>query len=165
MRRMDEDTFKCLLKPDLYQVFLFTCPATLPYSFAQHPWFVVNQKGNVSRWEIFWQARYVHIFRWGYLHKDFYKLTQGVEMFLFSQKHFWGPGKLRGYVEGGEGSVAQRMAAFIENSGETYPHCQTYSLLGPNSNTYVQWVLNNFPGSNLRLPWNSFGKKKAPMLQ
>ena len=161
MRRMDEDKFKLLLKADLYQVFLFSCPATLPYSFASHPWFVVNKKGTVSRWEIFWRPWFGHIFRWGYLHKDFYTPTQGVEMFFLSEKHFWGPGTLRGYVEGGEGSMAQRMAAFIENSGETYPHCQTYSLLGPNSNTYIQWVLDHFPESKLGLPWNSFGKKKV----
>ena len=78
-------------------------------------------------------------------------------MFSFSQKYFW-KGKLRRYIEGGEGSLAQRMAECIENSPKMYPYCNTYAPRGPNSNTYVQWVLNQFPQSGLTLPWNSFGK-------
>lgn len=159
---MNEQDFNRLLKNDKYQVFLFACPATLPYAFARHPWFVVNQKGNISRWEIFWRPQYGHLLRWGHLHKDFFPPLQGIEMFFLSQKHFWGSGTLRGYVEGDEGSLAARMAACIECSGETYPYCRTYSLLGPNSNTYVQWVLDQFPESGLHLPWNAFGKHKVP---
>jgi len=29
---------------------------------------------------------------------------------------------------------------------------------GPNSNTFIQWVLNHFPNSGLKLPRNAFGK-------
>jgi len=32
-----------------YQVFLFTCPAIMPFSFAVHPWLVVNNKGSLER--------------------------------------------------------------------------------------------------------------------
>ena len=42
-----------LLNKDKYQVFLFTCPAIMPFSFAVHPWLVVNNKGGVCA---FWRA-------------------------------------------------------------------------------------------------------------
>jgi len=66
--------------------------------------------------------------------------------------------RLEGYIEGVEGSLAHRMAAFIDQSKTTYPHIGRYVLLGPNSNTYPAWVLAHFPEANLRLPWNAIGK-------
>ena len=151
-----EKRFETLLRPDLYQVFLFVVTATFPFSFAKNPWLVVNKKGIVSRWEVFWEPNRSKT-SWGHLHKDFYAPSDGIEMFFFSKKQFK-HGKLFGVAEGGENSIAQRMAEFIEHSPDTYPHCYRYSLKGPNSNTYAQWVLNQFPQSGLTLPWNSFGK-------
>lgn len=79
-------------------------------------------------------------------------------MFPFLNKWFW-KGKLLGFVEGDEQSIASKMCGFIESSKENYKFCYNYSLIGPNSNTYVEWVLKNFPDSQLKLPWNSFGKR------
>ncbi len=151
--------FESLLDKEKYQVFLFVCPASMPIYFtgARHSWLVVNKRGVVSRWEVFWRPTRGEE-SWGYLHKDFHTPTQGIEKFFFLKKPFWGPGKLVGYVEGDEQSVAGQMANFIEASPKTYPYRDTYTLTGPNSNTYAQWVLNKFPQSGLRLPWNCFGK-------
>ncbi len=63
-------------------------------------------------------------------------------------------------MEGDEKSIISEMVKFIEQSPQIYPHKNIYSFLGPNSNTYVQWVLNNFPELEVRLPWNAFGKGK-----
>jgi len=150
--------FEKLIKKDKYQVFLFACPANLPFFFATHPWFVVNKKGELSRWEIFWRPEKWDK-RWGHLHKDFYpRPEQGIEVFPFSRKYFWGNGKLLGCVEGDEASIARRMADFIEQSPKQYPYCGRYAYTGPNSNTYVQWIISHFPESGFKLPWNSFGK-------
>jgi hypothetical protein len=139
-----------------YQVFLFTCPATVPFIFACHPWFVVNKKGVVSRWEIFWQPSRSEQ-SWGHLHKDFYPPTQGIEMFFYADKYFF-KSTLDGVIEGDEGSMAQKMAECIENSPHAYPYCNQYSLIGSNSNTYVTWILNQFPNSGFKLSWRAFGK-------
>ena len=158
MRRMKDDEFQGLIRHDAYQVFLFTCPATFPFSFASHPWFVVNRKGTVSRWEIFWEADKKDKMSWGHLHKDCWPPSQGIEMFFYSQKYFF-KSTLFDSIEGNEGSLAHRMADFIEESSQHYPYCQEYSLRGPNSNTYVQWVFDHFPECGIRLRWNSFGKR------
>ena len=156
---MTVDDFNKLLKPDRYQVFLFACPAMLPFSFSAHCWFVINRKGNVSRVEVFWLPRLRWPLKWGHVHHDFYPLTQGVEVLPFSRTHFWRGVQLLGSVEGGEGSLAQRMAECVASSDGGYPFVSRYRLVGPNSNTYAQWVLNRFPESGLRLPWNAFGKE------
>jgi len=71
----------------------------------------------------------------------------------------WGS-TLLGYGEGGEGSSTEKMIEFIESSPRTYPYCDTYLLPGPNSNTYIQWILDRFPEFKAKLPWNGFGKGK-----
>lgn len=152
---MNDLQFKRLLKKDSYQIFLLGCPASIPLNFWSHPWFIINQKGIVSRWEVFWQPNRCET-SWGHLHKNKWPPSQGIEMFLPSGKYFW-KSRLSGLIEGGEGSPAHRMAEFIERSPESYPYCYKYSLLGPNSNTYAQWAFDAFPESGFRLRWNSIG--------
>ncbi|MCK5285750.1 MAG: DUF3750 domain-containing protein [Candidatus Pacebacteria bacterium] len=154
---------KDLINKDKYQVFLCVCPANLLFSFAIHPWFVINHKGTVSRWEVLFPRR-KHNLRFGYLNKNFYSLFQGIEILPFSQKYFW-KGKILSKIEGDENSVAAQMIDFIEKSNQNYPYTEKYCLIGPNSNTYIQWVLNYFPQSNMVLPWNAIGKNKARKLK
>jgi len=122
--------FEQLLKTDKYQVFLFVCPATMPFSFGCHPWSVVNKSGTVSRWKVFWRPQEWET-RWGHLHKNFYAQQQGITKYFFSDKYLWGSSKLLGYIEGGVGSLANQMSDFIESSPQSYPYCYTYSLSVP----------------------------------
>lgn len=169
MPTTNDKQFLSLLKNDQFQVLLFTSPAVLPFSFATHPWLVVNRKGHISRFGIAIKKNVSteHIFgvinnqeSWGHIHKNKFPPFHGIWISPFSKKHFWKP-KLVGSIEGGENSLAEKMATFIENSGDTYPFKERYSLFGPNSNTYVQWILNHFPESGMHLPWNAFGKNAS----
>lgn len=145
-----------LLKPNLYQVFLMSNPSRL--LVFTHPWFVVNHKGTVSRWAI-GRAAVNGNPRFGWINKDALPPFAGVPLFLFLGLHkpAWKPVAL-GYVEGGEGSLAARMTKCIESSKETYPYRNIYVPSGPNCNTYIQWVIDQFPESKFRLPWNAIGK-------
>jgi cytidyltransferase-like protein len=99
---------------------------------------------------------------WGYLHKDAMPPFSGTRKFFdFSDKNWEGKTRLEGMIEGGEGSMAQDISTFILESKNTYPNKENYSLLGPNSNTYISWVLTQFPGWNVRIPWNAFGAGKS----
>jgi hypothetical protein len=153
---MKNSDFQKLIKKDKYQIFLFTCPCSMPISFASHNWFVINKKGEVSRWEVAhkkWEIKD----RWGYLCKNLLQPTQGTEVvYTFKRWHY--NSKLLGCIEGDENSVAKRAVDFIENSRETYQFKDTYHFIGTNSNTYIQWVLNNFPEIKIKLPLNAFGK-------
>ena len=156
---LDEYSFKKLIKEDKYQVFLLTCPASFPVNFVIHPWFVINRKGVVSRWEVnFWRVETGT--KWGHLYKDALPIHQGMRMIAFSNL-FWWKARLIASIEGDEHSLAARMAEFIVRSNELYSQSYIYSLIGNNSNTYVQWVINHFPEAHMKLPWNSLGKYKA----
>jgi hypothetical protein len=135
------------------QVFLYACPANIPLSFASHSWFITNKKGVLSRWEVLFRENQCPT-SWGHLHKNFLPPFQGIEIFPYSEKYFWG-GTLLGHAED---EVAEFMIEHLESSPTAYPYCYAYDLRGPNSNTYTQSVLDAFPGFPASLPWNSFGK-------
>ncbi len=151
--KKDDQNYPGLIDKEQYQVFVFVCPGNLPFNFALHPWFVVNNRGSISRWEVLIQKTMSDT-SWGHLHRNFFPPFNGIEIISFSRKYTW-KGKLLGKIEG---DVAKRIAEYIERSPTTYPYRNKYFLSGPNSSTYVQWVLCNFPELNLVLPWKSFGK-------
>lgn len=148
--------FDNLIKKDKYQIFIFACPASLPISFACHPWFVLNKKGDISRWEIMHKRDKINK-NFGYLHKNNRLPFKGFGVFYPFSFFFW-KAKLIGLLEGDENSKIPSIIEFIENSLQNYPYCFRYSFLGPNSNTYIQWVLNKFPEFNIKLNWRFIGK-------
>ncbi len=161
---MTQDIFEKMLDRNGYQVFLMTCPASLPLSFAPHPWFVVNKKGVLFRSGISWKLKSEmspELFKGhpciecsGYLHKDTQPALKGCNIFPFFYQFAW-TGRVCGKSEGEE---AQKMIEIIENAYTHYPYCNEYSLLGPNSATYIKWVLSHFPKTQLKLPWNTIGR-------
>ena len=153
---MTEKEFSSLLKPDGYQVFLLTCPAHMPFPFARHPWLVVNAKGTVRRFEVLVSEKKDGA-KPRHLYVSDSALSRGIGMFSFSSRSFW-KSRLEDSIEGGDDSVAARLAGLIERSPAEYPHRNAYALLGPNSNTYAAWVLAQFPELGLALPRGSFGK-------
>jgi len=157
---MNSQEFDQLIKKDRYQVFVFTCPGSFPFIFARHPWFVVNKRGTISRWEVLFRKN-LNNTSWGHLHKNFLPLFLGIEIVPFINV-FHHKAKLLNIIEGDENSTARKIADFIENSKENYPYCDKYSLFGPNSDTYGQWILDNFPELKIKLPWNCFGKNFKP---
>ncbi len=144
-----------LLDSNHYQVFLFCCPANIPFNFAMHFWFVYNEKGKISRWETLFRKRCKN-----HLFVNFFPPFSGVGVWPFFDKWTW-KAKL---IYKTEGKLAKQMIDFIKTSQRKYPYCYQYFSLGPNSNTYIQWVLNHFPAFKAKLPWNAFGKnyKRGP---
>jgi len=145
------------IDPEKYQAFLFRCPVTVPFQFASHPWFVCNERGTITRWEVLDRLSETSPDR-AYLHVNRFPIWSGIEILPFIRKEPLWKGKLLGKVEGNQ---AREMIDFIRTSGERYPYRHTYSLVGINSNTYVQWVLDHFEDVDLKLPHNSFGKNAA----
>ncbi|HEY4494234.1 MAG TPA: DUF3750 domain-containing protein [Candidatus Paceibacterota bacterium] len=151
-----ESDFKNLLDKDKYQVFLCHSKCAFPAMFASHPWFVLNKKGKIVRCGI---SHYKNITpeSKGHFTVNMLPPFVGLPWFLFYKK-FRYQATLLGFIEGDENSVAKQIIDFIENSVSNYPYVDKYHFVGPNSNTYVQWVLNHFPDFPAALPWNSPGK-------
>ena len=141
---------------DTYQVYFFSCPAHKPFHFARHLWVVTVSPKGIDRFEVLYKKESSKE-RYGYIHKNNYAPTQGIRKFPGSTL-FW-KSTLISRVTGNEGSLAERITQFIYAYSSDYLYKDTYrSYPGPNSNTYIAWILSKFPEANIRLPWNAFGK-------
>jgi len=107
--------------------------AKVPFAgfVADHHWFVVDNAGVSSRWEV-WQKRNMCEHSWGYLHFNLLPIHCGVGNGGAQQLEQW------------HGADASTLLQRIEAAPEQYPWCNLYRYWpGPNSNTYVQWVLQD----------------------
>jgi hypothetical protein len=141
------------INPNTYQVFLCTCPAIMPYSLARHTWLVINDHGDIERWEVLYFNNNQNQ-AWGHIHKNFYSPFEGIRVFPFTENLHW-PVSIRSKVDGRQ---AQNLIKTIRSTPDSYPHADRYELFGPNSNSYIQWVINQHPELSLDLPWNAVGK-------
>lgn len=152
---MDKSQLEKLIKPDQYQVFLFASPAHIPLSIWTHPWFVINKKGVLSRWEVRYKSNRIDP-ELGHIYINNLPFFDGIEVFSSLSHPRWNA-TLLGQIEGGDNSLAQKMCEFIENSPQAYKDKNRYFPSGPNSNTYVQWILDNSPEFKGKLRWNALG--------
>jgi len=139
-----------LVKKNRYQVFILTCPSLSSLCLACHVWFVVNEKGKLTRYEI----RNLSDKNKNHFYINYFSPFYGRGFSIFTKK-FYFKSKLCCEING---NLAKKMITFIKENSWQYPYVKKYNLFGPNSNTYVQWVLNSFPSIKKKLPWNAIGK-------
>ncbi len=121
--------------------------AKIPYLglIAIHYWFVVKFNSTSERWEI-WQNQNRGQICWGHLHLNLMSVTQGVGNGDSWLETFW---------EEDDGS---QLKTIIHQSPDNYPYNYLYRYYpGPNSNTYVQWILNQAKIDH-SLSWRGWGK-------
>ncbi|NND76634.1 MAG: DUF3750 domain-containing protein [Flavobacteriales bacterium] len=147
---------KQLILADQFQVFLFAAPLPIPVNFAVHAWFVINLQGNLERWE-FGKFRNSGNPKGVGILKDFIHPTGGLQKYLWKGKK-GSTSELLATISGSQGSLAHEMALFIQHETPHYPLQSIYRYLGPNSNTYAQWVIDNFPESGFALPLRAIGR-------
>jgi hypothetical protein len=110
--------------------------------FAWHHWFVIVRPDARDRWEV-WQSARAGGDSWGHLHRNLLPPDRGV-----GAGSSW-------VVQSWRESAAAELAQRIERSPAEYPFRERYHYWpGPNSNTYVQWVL----GCRCRLSWHACGR-------
>jgi hypothetical protein len=178
---MNEKEFKKLVKKDKYQVFLFSCPIPIPFNFAKHYWFITNRNGKLKRWEVL-HADYIvrtpqDIYtrnyatkkrlkiiskNKGHIYQDILPFTKGMNKYYWKGRPLV-DGDLLKIIEGKEDSLAKRMVDFIEKNSFKYKYWKTYRMIkGPNSNTFIQWIIDKFPSSGFKLSWRAIGKNYKP---
>lgn len=154
----EELVYTHMMQVDEYTVSLWVTKMPFPLQFTVHAWFVLEHGGVVDRYEVwatFGRFEETTVFvnaiapHEGFRSSFFDSIQNPKKKSL--------PWKV-GEISGTEGSVANDMYHFIKRTPATYPALKRYRMIpGPNSNTYVAWVLSHFD-SSLRLPWNAFGK-------
>lgn len=104
-------------------------PGPLGY-LAAHYWFVVIRGSDMQRWEV-WQNADAGGESWGHLHKNLKPFDEGVGHGPSWVEQQW------------NGLPAELIASVIESSPYNYENKRYYRYWpGPNSNTFVQWVLD-----------------------
>jgi hypothetical protein len=99
-------------------------------SIAEHHWFLEfdPEDGRWHRWEL-WQLANVGGTSWGHVHKDLIRAEAGLNGYPPRVVAEW------------RGQAARDLRAAIADSA-AYPHRDRYlAWPGPNSNTYIAWVL------------------------
>jgi len=153
---MDEKGFNELIDKKKYQLFLCNTRVNGPFIFAQHCYFVTNEKGKINRWEVIMFQAHRKAKHYGNLYCNYLKPWQGFLINPFNRKSK----RFEVYVISKvEGDIAKKIISFIKRSVKEYYFRDEYRLWpGPNSNTFIQWIINRFPESEFKLPWNAFGK-------
>lgn len=112
---------------------------------AVHYWYVIIRDNQQERWEI-WQKPSLSPESWGHLHRNLMPINSGVGNGVSWLEISW------------RGKLAHQLAEIIVNTPEIYPYNYRYHYFpGPNSNTYVQWVLNK-ANLNYSLSWRGIGR-------
>lgn len=107
--------------------------AKIPFigQIAVHYWLVILTPNYTDRWEV-WQFRHCCESSWGHIHKNLMSYHNGVGNGGSWVEYTWST------------SEANSIIKVIEKTPETYPYKYKYRYWpGPNSNTYVQWVLDS----------------------
>ncbi len=120
-----------------------------PGFFADHHWLLVfrgvdgRRFQSCDRWEV-WQHADLNDSCWGHLHKNLLNPSQGVGNGPSRALKRWADDEAIGIIE------------IIESSPESYPFCGRYAYWpGPNSNTFIQWVLRD----KMKLGIRAVGKR------
>ena len=118
-------------------------------TIAIHGWYIVYDPTTKAwqRWEV-WQDPNASREAWGHVHRGLNPPTAGV-----------GSGPSWVFAEW-KGPQARKLTAILRDP-DRYPWKEQYAYVpGPNSNTYVQWVLDR-AGIDLKLPDAAIGKDYA----
>jgi len=138
-----------MIDKEKFQVFILCCPAYFPFNYFRHPWIVLNNKGEISRYEI---RHFINKKDGSYFFLNNQSAFEGINKFPYV-KSKWSVNMLK-YLEG---ELAEKIIIFSENK-EKYPYFYRYNFIGPNSNTYLAWLLKNFPEIDLNLSKRFIGK-------
>ncbi len=163
LNHMNMNKVKFLQKFDdtKYQIFICSSPTSAPLLGFIHTYIVSNCKGKLTRWDV-WHTKNRVDSSDGYVHKNTYKPWIGLSIFygdeLSEYRKRW-PVSIIGSITGEDNSLAHEMCKFINKDESLYPFKNIYKFLGPNSNTFVQWFLDQYPDANITLPLRAVGKQ------
>jgi hypothetical protein len=134
------------------QIFIMYSRASLPLPPASHVWFVINDHGTLSRYEGLDLRHRRSDGLDGYIFQDYFPPSVGMPVWITRKTPTWGAHTLSVI----EGDQAERLAQVLRTSLHDYPH-KHYRLLGPNSNTYAQWIINTAGLTHVKLPITAVG--------
>lgn len=147
----------------MYLVRVYATPMSFPLNFTVHTWIEISNGIQTERYDLWGYPGLHKTPTQGYIYKDIFPNHLGTTLSPFANVNNVSKrqtGKVVSEMYGETGTIAHTTYTAIKNHALNYQYAQTYNmLLGPNCNTYTQWLLDLTPGTSLKLPWNAWGKK------
>lgn len=137
---------------DNTEILFFSTPCSFPIWFARHSFIIINQKGKLTRLEVFHRRNSDG----SYIHINKLSATVGFPVFFGFKQWFFKPKLIARVFDKNCGK--SKIIIDVVNKPSVYPFAFSYQFLGHNSNTFTRWVMQEI-GVNLKLPWNCFGSK------
>ena len=152
-------------KPGQYSVAVYTTPMSFPLHFTVHSWVEISNGFKTIRYD-FWAypGMKTNTAKVGYIYENIFPRHLGT---TFSP--IIGAGRIEkrqvgtkiAEISGGTNSSAHQLFLAIRKNAFRYPAYDRYNMiLGPNCNTYTQWLLQLVPEAGMTLPWHAWGKNK-----
>ncbi|MFM2423680.1 MAG: hypothetical protein RLZZ70_65 [Candidatus Parcubacteria bacterium] len=145
-----------------YTVSVYATPMSFPLNFTVHTWIEITDGRTIDRYDFWGYPGLTTIPARGYIYKNLFPNHLGTTLSPFTDPnvtHKRQLGKIITAKSGGKGSVAEQLYQAIRQEALNYPHAHKYNMiLGPNCNTYTNWLFNLVPEAKLQLPWYAWGK-------
>ncbi len=148
-----------------YKVSVYYSRMPFPLTPWVHCYVVTKFQDTINRYEVFHPLTINdHPGQYkGSIYKNVFRQRDGMKYYptlkLDSLHRFIGKeySTITGVVE----SQAHKLYQFINNGGlMKYPCAHKYDMIwGPNSNSFIQWVIDQVPDNGLHLPHSAWGKK------
>lgn len=146
----------------MYSVTVYATPMSFPFNFTIHTWVEISDGSTTDRYDLWGypglSATPVH----GYIYKNLFPDHLGTTLSPFASANTLNKrqtGKVLLSISGEEDSLAAKLYTAITKQLLSYPCAHTYNMiLGPNCNTFTEWLLELVPEAKLTLPWYAWGK-------
>lgn len=145
------------INPQALEIFICTSPCSIPFPFALHTFFVINDHGTLRRYEILYLKNKT---TGTHFHTKTYKDFEGMRIFNFLPSPKYKSTIIYSISDSTDAATTEKVHALksvLENTEHAYPFINTYSLIGINSNTFARWVIKK-SSIDVTLPLNCFGK-------
>jgi len=135
------------------RLFIVSSPLPIPFNFATHLWLIlVDKNGKISRWDG-WSKSSQNQTSHGLVHKNLMEAVIGMNRYFFKVEPRWNSTLL--YELNCEISEEEFFEKLIN-----YPFIDRYRVFpGPNSNTFVAWVVKEILEKNINLSIRAVGRK------
>jgi hypothetical protein len=152
-----------LPNPSQYIVRVYATPMSFPLNFTVHTWVEISHENQTERYDLWgYPGLKTTSEKKGYLYKNIFPDHLGTTLSPLGGSNTPArrqTGTVILEITSQHHSAAKTLYEKIAQHAFAYPHYALYRMiLGPNCNTYTQWLLDLVPEAGLHLPWYAWGK-------
>lgn len=146
-----------------YIVRVYATPMSFPLNFTFHTRIEISGNDQTERYDLWaYPGLKTSSKNQGYIYKDIFPDHLGTTFSPLANTDFLEKrqsGKILYEISSSRNVLATELYKKIQAQAFAYPYAETYKMImGPNCNTYTQWLLDLIPELKVKLPWYAWGK-------